>query len=145
MPSLVLSARSFPHPPYCRVFDPILGLATGVLAYFLWENDDRNTQERPDGRSLPELVRRRLNNQDPPKSIYAGPDATQRSLFHIPSASHKSEASVESTDGQRSTSQITRDAKQQAAHNQGERGSDLRALRTAIADEWNQSSTSKRL
>lgn len=72
-----------------RVFDPILGLATGVMAYFLWENDPRNSHERPRGRSLPELVQRRLANQDPPADIFAGPEATQRSLFHIPSASRE--------------------------------------------------------
>ncbi|KAJ1024166.1 hypothetical protein NDA16_003005 [Ustilago loliicola] len=127
-----------------RVFDPILGLATGVMAYFLWENDGRNAHERPEGRSLPELVQRRLSNQPPPADLYAGPAATQRSLFHIPSASQKSAATTESTDGSRSTSQIIEDAKKRATQNQGEQGSDLRALRTAIADEWNQSSTSNR-
>lgn len=126
------------------MFDPILGLATGVMAYFLWENDGRNAHERPDGRSLPELVRRRLNNQPPPDSLYAGPQATERSLFHIPSASHKSTAATTETDGQKSTSDIIRDAKEQAAKNQGEKGSDLRALRTAIADEWNQANPSQR-
>ncbi|KAJ9475908.1 Non-classical export protein 1 [Pseudozyma hubeiensis] len=130
-----------------RVSDPILGLATGVMAYFLWENDARNYHERPQGRSLPELVRRRLSGQPPPSNLYAGPEATQRSLFHIPSASHKdttSSTASTSADTNRSTSSIIRDAQQQAAQNQGERGSDLRALRTAIADEWNQSTSAKR-
>ena len=77
------------HSHRVRVFDPILGLATGVMAYFLWENDPRNSHERPRGRSLPELVQRRLANQDPPADIFAGAEATQRSLFHIPSASRE--------------------------------------------------------
>ncbi|CBQ71291.1 conserved hypothetical protein [Sporisorium reilianum SRZ2] len=126
-----------------RVFDPILGLATGVMAYFLWENDARNYHERPEGRSLPELLRRRLANQPPPESIYAGPEATQRSLFHIPSASHKDSTAPATSNATRSTSDILKDAKNQAAQNQGERGSDLRALRTAIADEWNQAGSTK--
>ncbi|EST07318.1 Non-classical export protein 1 [Kalmanozyma brasiliensis GHG001] len=130
-----------------RVFDPILGLATGVMAYFLWENDPRNSHERPSQRSLPELVRRRLNSQTPPESIYAGTDPTQRSIFHIPSASRKdttASAEAGTSGASRSTTDIIRDAKQQASQNQGERGSDLRALRTAIADEWNQAGSSKR-
>lgn len=117
------------------------------MAYFLWENDPRNSHERPPHRSLPELVRRRLNNQPPPESVYAGPDATQRSLFHIPSASHKgtvATADHRASDGSRSTTDTIRDAKQQETQIQGERGSDLRALRTAIADEWNQAGASKR-
>ncbi|SPO30414.1 uncharacterized protein UTRI_06344 [Ustilago trichophora] len=125
-----------------RIFDPILGLATGVMAYFLWENDPRNSHERPPHRSLPDLVRRKLSNQPLPENIFAGQEATQRSLFHIPSASHQSPATKQSTD--RSTSQIINDAKAQATQNQGQKGSDLRALRTAIADEWNQSSAEKR-
>ncbi|CDS00488.1 uncharacterized protein SPSC_03336 [Sporisorium scitamineum] len=125
-----------------RVFDPILGLATGVMAYFLWENDARNYHERPDGRSLPELVRRRIANQPPPESSYAGPEATQRSLFHIPSASHK-DTTASASNATRSTSDIIKQAKDQAAQNQGERGSDLRALRIAIADEWNQAGSTK--
>nr|CDI56584.1 putative protein [Melanopsichium pennsylvanicum 4] len=114
------------------------------MAYFLWENDARNAHERPDGRTLPELVRRRLNNQEPPQTLYAGPQATQRSLFHIPPASHKSETSPNSRDNTKSTSEIIANAKNQAVQSQGEKGADLRALRTAIADEWNQSNTTKR-
>lgn len=116
------------------------------MAYFLWENDPRNSHERPPQRSLPELVRRRLNSQAPPEGIYAGADATQRSVFHIPSASRKdttAPAKAGVTDASRSTTDIIRDAKQQASQNQGGRGSDLRALRTAIADEWNQAGSSK--
>ncbi|SPO31626.1 uncharacterized protein UTRI_06344_B [Ustilago trichophora] len=124
-----------------RILDPILGLATGVMAYFLWENDPRNAHERPPHRSLPDLVRRKLSNQPPPENIFAGQEATQRSLFHIPSASHQS---TNPDSAQRSTSQIINDAKTQATQNQGEKGSDLRALRTAIADEWDQSSAEKR-
>ncbi|KIS65927.1 uncharacterized protein UMAG_06014 [Mycosarcoma maydis] len=92
-----------------RVFDPMLGLATGAMAYFLWENDARNLHERPQGRSLPELLRRRLSGQPPPSSLYAGPDATQRSLLHIPSASHKHTPSTAT-----STSTSTLDIKQQS-------------------------------
>ena len=113
------------------------------MAYFLWENDARNIQERPIGRTLPELVQRRLSNQPPPADLFAGPEATQRSLFHIPSASRTPAAESKGTDGNRSTLDIVKDAKQQAVSNQGEKGSDLRALRTAIADEWGQQSNTK--
>ncbi|KAJ1020336.1 hypothetical protein NDA18_005932 [Ustilago nuda] len=126
-----------------RLFDPILGLATGVMAYFLWENDGRNAHERPEGRSLPELVRRRLANQPAPAELYRGPAATQRSIFHIPSAPQMAPTATEAKDGSRSTSQIIEDPKNRATQNQGERQSDLRALRIAVADEWNQCNTSQ--
>ncbi len=111
------------------------------MAYFLWENDGRNAHERPDGRSLPDLVRRRLNNQPPPESLFAGPEATQRSLFHIPSASR---SYTSSADADKSTSDIIKSAQEQAAQTKGQRGSDLRALRTAVTDEWNQANSSLR-
>ncbi|KAN0063545.1 hypothetical protein ACQY0O_003992 [Thecaphora frezii] len=45
--------------------DPVLGIATGVFSYFLWEMDDRNIEQRPQGRLLIDLVQRRLNGQPP--------------------------------------------------------------------------------
>ncbi|PWY97869.1 hypothetical protein BCV70DRAFT_202360 [Testicularia cyperi] len=121
-----------------RLFDPILGLGTGVMAYFLWENDARNAQFRPDGRTLPELVQRRLNNVDPPPHLYEGESATQRSLFHIPSNPSNSRTPRDhaaTTPSSRSTEQIISDA------NDNSGGSSLKALRTAITDEWNQKSS----
>lgn len=119
--------------------DPILGLATGVMAYVLWENDGRNSHERPTGRTLPELVRRRYYSEEPPASLYAGPEATTRSLFHIPSASHK--ATPTDSASSRSTEQIIADAKEKAARAKGQAGADLRAIRSAVTDEWNQSNS----
>ncbi len=98
----------------------MLGLATGVMAYVLWENDGRNAHERPTGRSLPELVRRRYYNEEPPASLYAGPEATTRSLFHIPSASHKTTPTDSASS--RSTEQIIADAKDKAARAKGQAG-----------------------
>lgn len=53
--------------------DPILGIATGVFAYMLYEGDPSNSADRPAGRSLRELVERRLKGIPPPDDLYAGP------------------------------------------------------------------------
>lgn len=52
-----------------RAIDPILGVGTGVMAYFLWENDGRNEVHRPDGRKLLDLLNRKWNNQRPPREL----------------------------------------------------------------------------
>ncbi|PWN50332.1 hypothetical protein IE53DRAFT_387371 [Violaceomyces palustris] len=43
-----------------RISDPILGITTGIMAYYLWENDGRNSELRPQGRKLNDLLRRRF-------------------------------------------------------------------------------------
>lgn len=116
------------------------------MAYFLWENDDRNTDKRPSGRMLHELVQRRISNQPPPEHLFAGVEAANTSIFHIPSAPQHSRASKGSIGEQAGarTDDILKNAKSQAVKNGGERGSDLRALRTAVTDEWNEQSSSRR-
>ncbi|CAO1618819.1 unnamed protein product [Sympodiomycopsis kandeliae] len=52
-----------------RFVDPILGLGTGVMAYFLWEYDGKNYDQRPDGRKLADLVSRKWNNQRPSRDL----------------------------------------------------------------------------
>ncbi|KAK0550419.1 hypothetical protein OC861_005113 [Tilletia horrida] len=42
-----------------RVADPIFAVVTGVFAYAIWENDARNASQRPEGRKLYDLVKRR--------------------------------------------------------------------------------------
>ena len=39
----------------CRAFDPVLGIVSGVWAYYLYEN----RANRPAGHTLPELVQRK--------------------------------------------------------------------------------------
>jgi hypothetical protein len=70
--------------------DPLLGVATGVMAYYLWEHDDRNYDERPPGRTLYELVQRRIAHTPPCQDLYAGPDAAQKPLYHIPASKPRS-------------------------------------------------------
>ncbi|CAO1628610.1 unnamed protein product [Parajaminaea phylloscopi] len=52
-----------------RVVDPVLGLATGALAYVLWENDGRNAEHRPEGRKLVDLVQRKWQQVPPPPEL----------------------------------------------------------------------------
>lgn len=60
------------HFPYTlRYADPIFGIATGAFAYILWERDPKNEQERPPGKTLQELVSRRVNGQEPSRPIKA--------------------------------------------------------------------------
>ncbi|KAK0529365.1 hypothetical protein OC834_002198 [Tilletia horrida] len=42
-----------------RIADPIFAVGTGIFAYVIWENDGRNAAQRPEGRKLLDLVRRR--------------------------------------------------------------------------------------
>ena len=53
------------------------------MAYYLWENDPRNASQRPNGRDLNTLLARRFNNQPPPDSLYAGPEAASKSIFSV--------------------------------------------------------------
>ncbi|KAE8205686.1 hypothetical protein A4X06_0g454 [Tilletia controversa] len=54
-----------PDPPLMpkyligRTADPVFAMMTGVFAYVLWENDGRNAEQRPEGRKLADLVKRR--------------------------------------------------------------------------------------
>lgn len=119
------------------------------MAYFMWEHDDRNIDKRPQGRMLHELVQRRISNIPPPDHLFAGVEATETSIFHIPSTPKASRTSrdfaVEKKDStSRSTSEILSNAKTQAVQTGGERGADLRALRTAVTDEWNQQPSGRR-
>ncbi|PWN23078.1 hypothetical protein BCV69DRAFT_310567 [Microstroma glucosiphilum] len=52
-----------------RLADPILGLSTGVLAYYLWEYDPRNDAQRPEGRKLVDLARRRFGGGVESKTV----------------------------------------------------------------------------
>ncbi|CAO1619686.1 unnamed protein product [Jaminaea pallidilutea] len=52
-----------------RVSDPLLGVFTGVLAYYLWETDIRNQHLRPEGRSLWDLVQRKIQGTPPPARV----------------------------------------------------------------------------
>ncbi|PWN88207.1 hypothetical protein FA10DRAFT_157094 [Acaromyces ingoldii] len=56
-----------------RLADPVLGLATGVFAYYLWETDPRNAPVRPQGRTLLDLSRRWWNDERPSRILYSGP------------------------------------------------------------------------
>jgi len=43
-----------------RLVDPIFGLSTGVLAYYIWETDAKNAHLRPEGQKLHDLLRRKF-------------------------------------------------------------------------------------
>ncbi|UZJ52174.1 hypothetical protein CBS101457_001494 [Exobasidium rhododendri] len=58
-----------------RAADPVLGLATGVFAYYLWETDPKNAALRPAGRSLVDVTTRWWNSTPAPRSLYTGPGA----------------------------------------------------------------------
>lgn len=58
---------------FYRVADPIVGIATGVFAYYLWETDPKNAASRPVGRSLVDVTSRWWNSQPPPRTLYIGP------------------------------------------------------------------------
>ncbi|PWN33871.1 uncharacterized protein FA14DRAFT_190984 [Meira miltonrushii] len=57
-----------------RALDPLLGIATGVFAYYIYETDPRNASQRPAGRSLSELATRYINNEKPQFTLYTGPN-----------------------------------------------------------------------
>ncbi|EPQ26321.1 uncharacterized protein PFL1_06256 [Pseudozyma flocculosa PF-1] len=48
-----------------KLADPFLGIGTGIFSYFLWEMDGRNLEYRPQGRTLVELVQRRIGIAPP--------------------------------------------------------------------------------
>lgn len=54
--------------------DPLVGIATGVFAYYIYETDPRNAQSRPAGRSLADLASRFWNDDRPPFTLYSGPN-----------------------------------------------------------------------
>jgi hypothetical protein len=62
-----------PFPPLDSAADPILGVATGFFAYYLWETDPKNAASRPVGRSLLDVTGRWWNSTPPPKTLYVGP------------------------------------------------------------------------
>lgn len=45
--------------------DPIFGVATGIAAYFIWENDQRNSVDHGPGNTLLDLVCRRIGVENP--------------------------------------------------------------------------------
>ena len=64
--------RHIPAPLH-RVADPLLGIATGVFAYYLYETDPKNAAARPAGRSLLDVGSRWWNSQAPARTLYVGP------------------------------------------------------------------------
>lgn len=54
--------------------DPILGIATGAFAYYIFETDPRNAGQRPPGRSLLDLTSRYINGERAPYTLYTGPN-----------------------------------------------------------------------
>lgn len=57
-----------------RLSDPLLGVATGAFAYYIWETDPRNASQRPPGRSLLQVTQRWWNQEKPPFTLYSGPE-----------------------------------------------------------------------
>ena len=46
--------------PNESVADPIFGIATGIGAFFIWENDRRNAHDHGPGNTLLDLLSRRM-------------------------------------------------------------------------------------
>lgn len=47
------------------VADPIFGMATGIGAFFIWENDQRNAHDHGPGNTLLDLLSRRMGVENP--------------------------------------------------------------------------------
>ncbi|CEH18013.1 Non-classical export protein 1 [Ceraceosorus bombacis] len=53
-----------------RVSDPLVGVFTGLFAYYIYETDPRNAAQRPEGRRLWDLLSRWSRDEKPDKSLY---------------------------------------------------------------------------